>query len=102
MTTVANDRWRGVFSVPKAGRYRYTMEGWIDRFSTWRDGPGKRIAAGQDVHIDLLVGAELVDDAAGRAKGAMPPCCDRGREGYAKRREGHGTIRTERDFDYYR
>jgi starch synthase (maltosyl-transferring) len=69
MTTLGNDRWRGAFSVPKAGRYEYTVEGWIDRFSTWRDGLGKRIAAGQDVHVDLLVGAELIADAAGRAKG---------------------------------
>ena len=69
MTPLGNDRWRGVFSVPKAGRYEYTIEGWIDRFPTWRDGLGKRIAAGQDVHVDLLVGAELIEDAAGRAKG---------------------------------
>jgi starch synthase (maltosyl-transferring) len=70
MTPLGNDRWRGAFSVPKAGRYKYTIEGWIDRFQTWSDGLGKRIAAGQDVHVDLLVGAELIEDGAGRAKGA--------------------------------
>jgi starch synthase (maltosyl-transferring) len=69
MMALGNDRWRGVFSVQKAGRYEYTIEGWIDRFSTWRDGLAKRIAAGQDVNIDLLVGAELIDDAGARAKG---------------------------------
>ncbi len=69
MTPEGNDRWRGAFSVVEAGRYQYTIEGWIDRFQTWRDGLAKRIAAGQDVHVDLLVGAELIEGAAGRAKG---------------------------------
>jgi starch synthase (maltosyl-transferring) len=90
MTTLGNDRWRGAFSVPKAGCYEYTVEGWIDRFATWRDGLGKRIAAGQDVHVDLLVGAELIDDAAGRAKG------DDG----ALLRQGARRIREEKDMAY--
>jgi starch synthase (maltosyl-transferring) len=69
MTPLGNDRWRGAFSVAKAGRYEYTIEGWIDRFQTWRDGLAKRIAAGQDVHVDLLIGAELIEAAAARATG---------------------------------
>jgi starch synthase (maltosyl-transferring) len=69
MTREGNDRWRGAFPVPKVGRYEYTIEGWVDRFQTWRDALVKRIAAGQDVHSDLLVGAELIEAAAGRAKG---------------------------------
>ena len=70
MTRLDNDRWRGAFSVPKAGRYEYTVEGWIDRFQTWRDGLTKRIAVGQDVRVDLLVGAELIEGIAAHAKGA--------------------------------
>jgi starch synthase (maltosyl-transferring) len=69
MTPLGNDRWRGAFSVPKAGRYEYTIEGWIDRFQTWREGLAKRFAAGQDVHVDLLIGAELIEAAAARATG---------------------------------
>lgn len=69
MTREGNDHWQGTFSVPKVGRYEYTIEGWIDRFQTWRDALAKRIAAAQDVHVDLLVGAELIEAAAGRAKG---------------------------------
>jgi starch synthase (maltosyl-transferring) len=69
MTPLGNDRWRGAFSVTKAGRYEYIIEGWIDRFQTWRDGLAKRIAAGQDVHVDLLIGAELIEAAAARATG---------------------------------
>ena len=69
MTQLGNDRWQGVFELPKTGRYEYTIEGWIDHFQTWRDGLTKRIAAGQDVHVDLLIGAELIEAAAGRATG---------------------------------
>src|SRR5260370_34328853 len=69
MTPLGNDRWRGVFSVAKAGRYEYTIEGWIDRFQTWRDDLAKRIAAGQDVRVDLLIGADLIEAAAARATG---------------------------------
>ena len=69
MALVGNDRWRGAFSVGKVGRYEYTIEGWIDPFQTWRDGLAKRAAAGHDVHVDLLIGAGLIEAAAGRATG---------------------------------
>ena len=70
MKPLGNDLWRGEFSVSKLGRYRYTVEGWIDRFQTWHDDLKKRIAAGQDVRTDLLVGAGLIEEAASRASGA--------------------------------
>jgi len=69
MKLLGNDRWRGEFSVELLGRYKYTVEGWIDRFQTWRGELLKRVAAGQDVHVDLLVGAELIGEAAMRATG---------------------------------
>jgi starch synthase (maltosyl-transferring) len=64
MSPLGNDRWRGEFSVTTLGRYQYTVEGWIDRFQSWRDALQKKIAAGQDVHVDLLIGVKLVQDAA--------------------------------------
>jgi starch synthase (maltosyl-transferring) len=69
MKPLVNDRWRGEFTVTKVGRYQYTVEGWIDRFRTWRSALEKRIAAGQDVHVDLLIGIELIEGAALRAVG---------------------------------
>jgi len=69
MTLVGNDRWRGEFRVTRPGRYQYTVEGWIDRFQTWRHDLEKRIAANQDVSVDLLVGAALIEGAAARAQG---------------------------------
>lgn len=69
MQPLGNDRWRGEFTVDKVGRYRYTIKGWVDQFAGWRDGLEKKIAAGQDVHLDLLMGAGLVEAAAKRARG---------------------------------
>jgi starch synthase (maltosyl-transferring) len=68
MKPLGNDRWRGEFSVAELGKYRYTVEGWVDRFQTWRKDLEKRIAAKQDVSVDLLIGAGLIEAAAGRAQ----------------------------------
>lgn len=66
---IGMDRWRGEFKVTRLGEYRYTIEGWIDPFSTWRNAMQKRIDAGQDVHVEMMAGAILADAAAKRAKG---------------------------------
>jgi len=70
MTSLTNDRWRAQFVVTDVGNYRYTIEGWISRFATWRADLLKRVQAGQDVRVDLLIGADLIDDAASRADDA--------------------------------
>ena len=73
MQSLGNDRWRGSFRVTELGRYRYTVEGWCDRFQTWRSELLKRVAAGQDVRIELLIGAGLIEEAAARATGQDAP-----------------------------
>jgi starch synthase (maltosyl-transferring) len=70
MTALGNDRWRAEFTVGELGRYIYTVQGWVDRFQTWRVQLAKRVAAGQDVAPELEVGARLVEAAAARAHGA--------------------------------
>ncbi len=67
MKPLGNDRWRAEFRVSDIGLYLYTVEGWIDRFGTWRSGMIKRINANQDVRMDCLLGAALLADAALRA-----------------------------------
>ncbi len=69
MKFLVNDRWRGEFTVTDLGRYRYTVTGWMDPFGTWRRDLQKRVDAGQDVEVDLMIGAGLVEQAANRAKG---------------------------------
>jgi starch synthase (maltosyl-transferring) len=67
LRALGNDRWRAEFPVTRVGVYLYTVAGWIDHFDTWSSDLEKRIAAGQDIHVDLLNGAQLVEQAAERA-----------------------------------
>jgi starch synthase (maltosyl-transferring) len=67
MSPLVNDRWRGEFVVTELGRYRFTIEAWVDPFQTWSRQLAKRIQAGQDVTQDLEIGARIVESAAGRA-----------------------------------
>src|SRR5215831_19750878 len=70
MRPLVNDRWRGEFHVGQPGRHVYTLEGWVDSFHTWVRDLVRRLEAGQDVTVDLRIGARLVVDAAARAAGA--------------------------------
>ncbi|MBE0558748.1 MAG: DUF3416 domain-containing protein, partial [Proteobacteria bacterium] len=65
-----NDRWEGSFTVRETGTYRYTVEGWVDRFLTWQHEFRRRHQAGQDLEVHLIDGAGLVDDASRRASKA--------------------------------
>jgi starch synthase (maltosyl-transferring) len=69
MEPLGNDRFRASFVVETLGRYRYTVEGWVDHFKTWRNGFQKKVAAGHDVEVDLQIGAGLITQAASRARG---------------------------------
>ena len=69
MTTLGNDRWRGAFPVGEIGRYVYTVAGGVDRYETWQSDLAKRIEAGQDVAVELLHGAAILEHVAGLATG---------------------------------
>jgi starch synthase (maltosyl-transferring) len=61
MHPLGNDRWRAEFAAGRQGAYRYSIVGWVDYFGTWRSDLEKRIAAGQDVSVELLIGADIVE-----------------------------------------
>jgi starch synthase (maltosyl-transferring) len=67
MEPLVNDRWRGTFKVQELGLYRYTLLAWVDQFKSWSRDLAKRVEAGQDVTLDLLIGAGLVEAAGKRA-----------------------------------
>jgi starch synthase (maltosyl-transferring) len=69
MSPLGNDRWRGTFEAARTGTYRFCVRGTIDRYGTWVRNTLAKLGAGQDVTVELLVGAELLDEVAGRAKG---------------------------------
>jgi starch synthase (maltosyl-transferring) len=66
---LVNDRYRAGFAVGKLGRYLYTVQAWVDHFSSWRGALQIKAEAGQDVDLDLRAGALLIKDAAGRCRG---------------------------------
>ncbi|MEW6296600.1 MAG: alpha-1,4-glucan--maltose-1-phosphate maltosyltransferase [Thermodesulfobacteriota bacterium] len=90
---LVNDRWRGEFSVTRLGYYIYTLQAWVDHFFSWRQGFLKKVEAGQDVSVDLLVGARLVEEASHRATGEDA----RQLRTWAQRlRQGHAASLSER------
>src|SRR5712691_5770580 len=67
MAPLGNDRWQGDFIVSQLGRYSYTVQAWVDHFATWHQALRKRVAAGQEVAVELLIGADLIEAASQRA-----------------------------------
>jgi starch synthase (maltosyl-transferring) len=65
-----SDRWTGSFVVTRIGRWTFSVEAWTDGFGTWRSDLRKKIAAGQDVQLELLEGAQFARSAAKSAKSA--------------------------------
>jgi starch synthase (maltosyl-transferring) len=67
MQPMGNDRWTAAFRVKDLGGYGFKVQAWVDHFETWRRDLLKRIDAEMDASVDYLIGADLIDAAAGRA-----------------------------------
>jgi starch synthase (maltosyl-transferring) len=61
---LVNDRWRGEFVATEIGDYFYTIEAWVDQFKTWRKDLQKKLEAGQNISVELQMGATLIETAA--------------------------------------
>ncbi len=72
MAPLGNDRWRAAFSIADVTEHEFTVEGWVDRRATWREGLEKKIAAGQDVSSERLEERTLPSDD-GRSGGTRYP-----------------------------
>jgi starch synthase (maltosyl-transferring) len=70
MEPLGNDLWQAGFALEEIGRYEYSVSGWVDRWRTWVHDLQKRVDAGQDVTVDLQIGAALIESAAERATAA--------------------------------
>ncbi len=62
-----NDHWSTVFSLEETGDYEYTLEAWVDHFTTWQEDLKKKHDAGQNLRTELLIGAQMMEK--GRGKG---------------------------------
>jgi starch synthase (maltosyl-transferring) len=67
LVAAGNDVWRASFVAQRLGRHHFTVTAWIDAFASWRRGLERKVAAGNDVTVELLEGAILVDEAAARS-----------------------------------
>ncbi len=70
MSRLFQDRFQGTFDIERTGQYLFTVEGWIDHFKTWQVDLEKRVKAGQDIEVELQIGAEMVEKALTNAKGS--------------------------------
>jgi len=66
---LVNDHWRGRFHVTREGLHYYRLLAWVDHFRTWRHDFARRDDPA-DIAVALIMGAELVEAAAGRAADA--------------------------------
>ena len=64
-----NDRWVGTFRVDRLGRYRYTVDAWIDPYQSLLSDMVKKANAGQAIDVDLVEARHLIEDAQARARG---------------------------------
>src|SRR5687767_357823 len=67
---VLNDRWRARFTVEAIGAHVFVVEAWVDTFASWTHELEKRLASGQDIAVELQIGAAHVQAAVRRARGA--------------------------------
>lgn len=58
--------WEGYLWFGTNTRYIYTIEAWVDEYGTWLDGTGKKLDAGQDISLELIEGARMVQKAIDR------------------------------------
>ncbi len=69
MAPLINDQWKASFKASEIGVYEFTIEAWIDRFKTWWRAVEKKIGAGQDVHLEMIEGAQIIENSAALASG---------------------------------
>jgi starch synthase (maltosyl-transferring) len=61
LVSAGTDAWKASFTPKLLGRHQFTVVAWVDRFASWRHGLERKVQAGNDVHVELLEGALLVD-----------------------------------------
>ncbi|WP_207426102.1 alpha-1,4-glucan--maltose-1-phosphate maltosyltransferase [Pedobacter sp. SYSU D00535] len=61
MKFVINDHWEAILQPEQLGFYQFQVKGWIDHYTTWKKGLVKKFDANQDIRVELLIGAELLE-----------------------------------------
>jgi starch synthase (maltosyl-transferring) len=67
MYHLGNDRWRADFDVEQVGTYWFQVRAGIDPFGGWARDLRARAGCGQDLSVELEVGARVLDQLAERS-----------------------------------
>jgi starch synthase (maltosyl-transferring) len=67
MVPLENDRWEAEFPIARLESYVYTVQAWPNPFRSWVQDIGKKLAAGQELAVDLMIGVRMIEAAARRA-----------------------------------
>ncbi|THH41378.1 alpha-1,4-glucan--maltose-1-phosphate maltosyltransferase [Neolewinella litorea] len=59
-----NDIWTGSFPVDEQGFYEYRLVAWVDHLKTWYRGFKKKQADGQEMGVELQIGANFLSEKA--------------------------------------
>lgn len=65
MVHTENDRWEAAFTVNETGFYEYAVLAWVDHAASWLHGFTKKLAAGENMETELLIGATFLREMAG-------------------------------------
>ncbi|MEO6958707.1 MAG: maltotransferase domain-containing protein, partial [Burkholderiaceae bacterium] len=63
MTVLENDRWEAQFSPTRIGKHCFTIRAWHDRWGSYREQLARKLAAGQDVSLNVEEGRALLLNA---------------------------------------
>ncbi|CAN5470110.1 alpha-1,4-glucan--maltose-1-phosphate maltosyltransferase [soil metagenome] len=83
------DRWTATVQADRTGAWTFRVESWSDPYASWAHDAEVKIAAGVDVELMLIEGAQVVN----RAAGALP------RSAAADALRLHAAATTLRDAD---
>lgn len=68
-----DSRWTGSITPTAIGPHELVIDAWTDRFATWRHEVEVKVAAGQEVTLELEEGARLLEALAGNLPLADQP-----------------------------
>jgi starch synthase (maltosyl-transferring) len=64
MEAIGNDVWGASFRVASKGFYTYKIEAWVDHLLNWYEGFQKKQEAGQNMAVELQIGANILNAVA--------------------------------------
>ncbi|TXF90422.1 DUF3416 domain-containing protein [Neolewinella aurantiaca] len=69
MEDEGNDAWSASFQVTEQAVYQYRLVSWVDHLKTWLSGFKKKQADGQPMGVELVIGANFLNEVANKLKG---------------------------------